>query len=124
MHFTELRIFQIALQLAKEIKEVVFSLPHHWNIPEAKQILESSSSVHSTIAEGFAKRIYQKEFIRFLNMALGSSDECQNHLIALSSKKYLRKDYSGTYERRYKDLSIRILNMIKSVAKKHNIELS
>jgi four helix bundle protein len=124
MHFTELRIFQIALQLAKEIKGVIFSLPHYWNIPEAKQILESSSSVHSTIAEGFAKRIYQKEFIRFLNMALGSSDECQNHLMALCLKGYLGEDCCRPYERRYKDLSIRIFNMIKSVAKKHGIELS
>lgn len=124
MHFTELRIFIIALQLAKETKEVIFSLPKYWNIPEAKQILESSSSVHSTIAEGFAKRVYQKELIRFLNMALGSSDECQNHLIALGAKGYLSKDCCKPFEKKYKDLSIRILNMIKSVAKKHGIELS
>ncbi len=124
MHFTDLKIFQIALQLAKEIKEVIYALPHYWDIPEAKQILESSSSSHSTIAEGFAKRIYQKEFIRFLNMALGSSDECQNHLIALRSKGYLDEGCCKPYEKRYKDLSIRILNMIKSVAKKHEIELS
>ena len=115
MHFTDLRIYQIAIQLVKEIKELVYKIPHYWTIPESSQILESSSSVSSNIAEGFAKRIYPKEFIRFLEMSPGSSDESQNHLISLNKKGHISKEPFDHYFKRYKDLSIRILNTIRVI---------
>lgn len=44
------------------------------------QVKRASKSIASNIAEGFAKRVSEKEFKRFLKIALGSSDEVITHL--------------------------------------------
>ena len=123
MHFTDLRIYGIAIKLAVEIEELVHQIPYYWKINEVHQIKRSSSSVPSNIAEGFAKRIYPREFIRYLNVALGSSDESQSHLIALFKKKHIGKEKFDYYYNQYKNLSIKTLNLIKIVAKNNNIDL-
>jgi len=44
------------------------------------QLTSSAKSVPALVAEGFAKRRSEKEFKRYLEMALGSSDETITHL--------------------------------------------
>ena len=44
------------------------------------QLTNSAKSIAPQIAEGFAKRKSQKEFKRYLEIALGSSDEVITHL--------------------------------------------
>lgn len=45
-----------------------------------KQAKRCGKSIPANIAEGFAKRLYQAEFKRFLLIALGSSDELITHI--------------------------------------------
>lgn len=123
MHFTDLRIYKIAIKLSIEIEELIKEIPYYWTIEESDQIKRSSSSSPSNIAEGFAKRIYPKEFIRYLNIALGSSDETQNHLISLFNKKYINEKIYNYYLNQYKNFSIKTLNFIKTIAKNNNIVL-
>ena len=119
----ELVIYQIALQLAKEIDQLVKQIPHYWNIEECGQILRSSSSVPSNIAEGFAQRFYPKKFIYFLNIAIGSSDESQTHMEKLRNNGHVEIKIADDYIKRYKNLSVRILNFINYLKKKHDITL-
>lgn len=91
MFFTDLRIYQIAIKLSTEIYEISKKIPYYWQIEEINQIKRSSGSVPSNIAEGFGKQIYPKEYIRFLNIALGSSDETQSHIIMLYNKSHISK---------------------------------
>lgn len=119
----ELEIYQIALQLAKEINEIIKQIPHYWNIEECGQILRSSSSVPSNIAEGFAQRFYPRKFIYFLNIAIGSSDESQTHMQKLRNNGHVKIKIADDYIKRYKNLSVRILNFINYLKRKHNIVL-
>lgn len=114
----DLIIYQIALQLATEIAELVKNIPFNWKIGEVNQILRSSSSTSSNIAEGFAQRFYPKQFIRYLNIALGSSDETQNHLRKLRSDGHLSIIRADYYIKRYKNFSVRILNLINHLRQK------
>jgi len=123
MHFKDLRIYQTGIENSIRVEHLTKNTPYHWTIEEVDQIKRSSSSVPANIAEGFAKRIYPKEFIRFLNIALGSSDETQSHLISLFRKKYINKKNFNYYSNQYKNLSIKILNLIKTIAKNNNITL-
>ena len=119
----ELVIYQIALQLAKEIDELIKQIPHYWDIKESDQILRSSSSAPSNIAEGFAQRFYPKKFIYFLNIVIGSSDESQTHMEKLRNNGHVKIEIANSYIKRYKNLSVRILNFINYLKKKHNIIL-
>lgn len=117
----ELVIYQIALQLAKEIDQLVKQIPHYWDIEECGQILRSSSSASSNIQEGFAQRFYPKKFIYFLNISLGSSDESKGHMEKLRNNGHVKPEIADNYIKRYKGLSIKILKFINHLRKKHNI---
>ena len=119
----ELAIYQIALQLAKEINKLIKQIPHDWNIVECKQILRSSSSCSSNIAEGFAQRFYPKQFIKYLYIAMGSSDESQDHMTKLKNNNHIETELANDYIKRCKYLSVKILNFINYLKKKHNIKL-
>jgi len=119
----DLVIYKIALQLAKEIHELTGKIPHYWIIHEVDDIRRSSSSAPSNIAEGFGQRFYTKKFLYYLNIAKGSSDETQNHLQNLLNKKYINNEKTCYYLKRYKNLSVRILNLINYLKEKHNIKL-
>ena len=121
MHYTDLRIYNISLQLAKEMYQLANKIPFNWKIEEVSQIKRSSSSVPSNIAEGFGRRFYPRDYLRFLNYALASSDETQTHLIKLHNNKHIADADFTHYFRAYKDLSIRILNYINYKKQKHNI---
>lgn len=108
----ELRIYQIALQLAGETNKLIKQIPHYWDIEECRQILRSSSSSPSNIAEGFSQRFYTQKFIHYLRIAMGSSDESQDHLAKLRNNKHIDGKIAEHYIFRYKSLSVKILNMI------------
>ena len=50
---------------------------------EGSQIRRSSKSVKSNIVEGFGRRKYQQEYIRFLTYSIASNDETLDHLETL-----------------------------------------
>ena len=120
----DLEVYTISFQLAKEIKELIYKIPHYWTIGEASQILRSSSSVPANIAEGFGQRFYVKKLIAYLNNALGSSDETQNHLRKLNGDGYITDKDANDFLKRYKNLSVKILNWINYLKKKHQVILS
>ncbi len=115
MHFSELRIYKTSIRLAEEIHKLINKEKDYWKVNEYKQIQRSSSSISSNISEGYAKKIYQKELIRYLNIALGSSDETQSHIILMYKKEYIGKIDYEYFLNQYKNLSIKILNFIKRV---------
>ena len=67
MHYDELVIYQLSIKLAGEIKNLAKTIPYNWNIGEVNQIIRSSDSIHSNITEGWSRRFYRRDFIRFLS---------------------------------------------------------
>lgn len=121
MHFNELRIYQISIKLEKEIYEIIQTIPYNWTIEQVDQIKRSSSSISSNIVEGWNRRFYPKDFIRFLSIALGSSDETQHHIRVLYNKSCVDQNFYDKYAKEYKNLSIKILNFINCLRRKYNI---
>jgi len=118
----ELIIHQIATQLATEVVDLIKHIPRYWNINECNQILRSSSSVHANITEGFSHRFYPKQFIRYLSIAIGSSDETKNHLEKLYKDKYIEIKIAQGLIKKYKNLSVRMVNFRNYLRKRHNIK--
>ena len=76
---TNLIIYRNALKLLKPIYKLADLLPPN-EFKLRNQLLSAAKSIAALITEGFAKRRSQIEFKRFLEMALGSSDEVITHL--------------------------------------------
>src|SRR3990167_8534075 len=76
---SDLEVYQEALRLLPEIYSLSRRLPKS-EYDLVLQVRRSSKSIASNISEGFAKRVSEKEFKRFLKIAIGSSDEVITHL--------------------------------------------
>jgi len=73
--YRDLDIYKNAHKLAIEIHEMSLKLPKFELYEEGSQIRKSSKSIKSTIVEGFGRRRYKQEFIKFLTYSLASCDE-------------------------------------------------
>ena len=83
------------------------------------QILNSARSIPAHIAEGFAKRRSQKEYRRFLEMAIGSSDETITHLRIIASAKFsaIKQETCSVLVDKYTILSKQLNKYIQTVSK-------
>jgi four helix bundle protein len=82
--YRDLRVWQAARALSIEVHRMTLEkLPRFEMHEEAAQIRRSAKSVRSNIVEGFGRRRYRLEFIKFLVYAEASCDETTDHLETL-----------------------------------------
>ena len=118
--YRDLDIYKKAHKLAVEIHEMSLKLPKFEMYEEGSQIRRSSKSIKSNIVEGFGRRRYKQEFIKFLTYSLASCDETTDHLDNLYDTKSLRDETKYTYFcEEYDHLGKMISNFIKSVESGH-----
>jgi four helix bundle protein len=121
MSYRNLEIWQVARQLAIDIHKMTLTkLPNFEMFEVGSQIRRSTKSVKSSIVEGYGRRTYKQEFLRFLTYAIASNDETIDHLETLFETESLRD--KELYEELHKGLQTlgRKLNrFIKSVEKQH-----
>jgi four helix bundle protein len=79
-NFREIKIWQEALLMVKEVYLFSSKLPKEEKYGITSQINRSAVSIPSNIAEG-SGRTTNKEFVRFLEIAISSSYELETQLI-------------------------------------------
>ena len=103
MSYKKLEIWQLARELVIDIhKMTINELPKFEMYEEGSQIRKSIKSAKSTIVEGYGRRRYKQEYIRFLTYAIGSTYETTDHLETLFETESLRD------EKLYKNLHKRV----------------
>ena len=117
--YRDLEIYQLSHRLAVEIHKVSLNLPRFELYEEGSQIRKSSKGVPSTIVEGFGRRRYKNDFIRFLVYSHSSCDETIEHLQLLFDTESLDKDIFDHYFDEYTNLSKKIYRFIQSVEEGH-----
>ncbi|MDA3893064.1 MAG: four helix bundle protein [Salinivirgaceae bacterium] len=81
MSYKKQEIWQLSRELVIDIHKMTLTeLPKFEMYEEVSQIRPSSKSVRSNIVEGYGRRRYKTEYIRFLIFALSSNDETIDHL--------------------------------------------
>lgn len=123
MSYRKLEIWQEARDLSILIHEMTFTLPKFEKFEEAQQIRRSSKSVRSNIVEGYGRRRYKPEFIRFLVISQASNDEPIDHLETLFETKSLtdKQTFENLHQRLQKQ-GRKINNFIKVVETDHNTD--
>ncbi len=122
MSYKNLDIWKLASELVVDIHKLSLNeLPKFELYEEGSQIRRSMKSVKSNIVEGYGRRQYKQEFIRFLIYSLSSNDETIDHLETLYGTGSLKNEnlYNNLHNR-LEILGKMINNFIKSVEKKHN----
>lgn len=116
-NYKDLEIYQLAHTLAVEIHQMTLTrLPKFEMYEEGSQIRRSSKSVPSTIVEGFGRRRYKNEFVRFLTYALSPCDETKEHLDLVSESGSLKdRDCPAYFTQKYDELGKKITRFTQSV---------
>ncbi len=81
--FNDLEIYQIAFNLSIRVHEASLTLPQFELYEQGSQIRRSSKSIKNNIAEGYGRKRYKAEYIRFLVFAHASCDEVNSQLDTL-----------------------------------------
>jgi four helix bundle protein len=90
MNYRNLKVWQVARELVVSIHDMTITrLPKFEMFEEGSQIRRAIKSVKSNIAEGYGRRRYKQEFVRFIDYALASCDETADHLDTLIATKSL-----------------------------------
>ena len=117
-------IWQEARQIVLDIHKMTLNeLPRFELYEEGSQIRRSIKSVKSNIVEGYGRRRYKQEFIRFLTYSLASCDETTDHLETLYESESLKDE--ALYQDLHKRLQIlgkKINLFIQSVEKEHRTD--
>ena len=113
--YRDLDIYKISLELFYMVHPLSLKLPKYEMFELGSQLRRSSDSVVTNIVEGYGRKNYKADFIRFLTFSWASCLETVNHLEKID---YLYKgiiDNLSELIDRYNELSAKIFNFIKYV---------
>ena len=114
--YRELDIYNDSKKLAIEVHKVTLLLPKFELYEEGSQIRRSSKSVTAMIVEGYGRKRYKADFIKFLIYAQAECDETIVHLDFLFETESLKdKNKYDDLRSRYDLLSKRINKFIQWV---------
>ena len=89
-NFKKLQIWQQGMELVKEVYKLSKSLPSSEKYGLTNQITRAAVSIPSNIAEG-SSRNSEKDYRRFLQIALGSSFEIETQLLIMQDLKLVHE---------------------------------
>ena len=92
MSYKKLQIWILAREVVIEIHQMTMQLPNFELYEEGSQIRKSSKTTKATIVEGYGRRRYKQDWIKFLVYALSSNDETMDHLENLWDTKSLNDE--------------------------------
>jgi four helix bundle protein len=83
MSYKRLKIWSLAREISIDIHKMSLNLPRFELYEAGSQIRRSSKSIRSNIVEGYGRRKYKNDYIRFLTYSHSSVLETRDHLEAL-----------------------------------------
>lgn len=92
MSYKNLQIWQLAREVVIDIHAMSLELPKFELYEQGSQIRRSSKTIKSAIVEGYGRRRYKADWIKFLIIALSSNDETIDHLETLFETKSLTNE--------------------------------
>ena len=109
--YRELEVYKQSKLLAIKVHKLSLSLPKFELYEEGSQVRRSSKAVTSAIVEGYGRRRYKNEFIRYLVVAQSECDETRVHLDFLFETELIKD------EKIYQDLSVAYEALSKQINK-------
>ncbi|MCI0443850.1 four helix bundle protein [bacterium] len=120
MNYRDLEVYRLSHELAVEIHRMTLSeLPRYEQFEEASQIRRSAKSISVNIVEGFGRRRFKAEYVRFLIFSHASCDETIEHLSLLKDTNSLKKERAEYFLSKYDVLGRKISRFIDGVEISH-----
>ncbi|MEW6232209.1 MAG: four helix bundle protein [Chloroflexota bacterium] len=115
-NYEDSEVYKLAKQLAVVIHRMTFEeLPKFDMYEEGSQIRRSSKSIVANFVEGYGRRTYRAEYLKFLTYALASCDETKAHLELLHETGSLKPDRFHYFYDDYRTLGGKLYNLRQAV---------
>ena len=79
-NYKDLEIYQMAYSLAIDVHKMSLKLPNYELYEQGSQVRRSSKSIKDNIVEGYGRRKYKNEYLKFLIYAQSSCDETMSQI--------------------------------------------
>ncbi|HEV8271357.1 MAG TPA: four helix bundle protein [Chitinophagaceae bacterium] len=120
MSYRKLQIWILAREVVIEIHGMTMKLPKFELYEEGSQIRKSSKTTKATIVEGYGRRRYKQDWIKFLVYALSSNDETMDHLENLWDTRSLTDELIYTTLKNKIEILGKMLNkFLQAVEQEH-----
>ncbi len=119
-NYQDLDIYKISLELFLETHKASFLLPKYELYELGSQLRRSADSINSNIVEGYGRKKYKQDFLKFLIYSHSSNDETINHIRKIVM---LYPDLQETFvplQQKYDVLGAKINAFIQYVEKNWN----
>ncbi len=119
--YKDLEIYQMAHQLGVDIHKFTFSLPRFELYETGTQLRRASKSISANIVEGYSRRQYKAEFIRFLVYSHSSCNETIEWLEYIGDCHQELKNESEELSHRLDKLGRKVNRFISAVERNHKV---
>jgi len=116
MDIDDLRVYQLAMQLAEKVWDIVIRWDSFAKYSIGKQYTEAADSIGSNISEGFG-RFHFKDSKNFLYYSRGSLYETRTWTIKAHNRNLVTEEEFKELIENIHDLSIRLNNYINTIGK-------
>ena len=113
--YRELKVYEKSYEAAKMVYIISKGMPQSEQFGLTSQIRRASTSVPLNIAEGYGKQAGDKEVLRFLQMARGSSVEMQVLVNMLKDFGYISDEVYKETINQYEEIGKMISGLMKSI---------
>jgi len=115
--YKDLEIYNLSYDLAIRVHRMSLELPKYEIYEEGSQARRSSKGITSSIVEGYGRKRYKADFIRFLVYAHASCDETILHLNFIKDTDKLTEEKISSFLNEYDQLGRKINKFIEYVEK-------
>jgi four helix bundle protein len=114
--YRDLEIYKESKRLALEVHKITLGLPKFECYEEGSQLRRSSKSICAAIVEGYGRRRYRGDFIRYLIISHAECDETILHLdFIYETHSFKDSDLYNLLKNEYEILSKKINRFINWV---------
>ncbi len=114
--FTKLRVWEDAIQLFKFVYNSTKNIPYELS-KSRNNLLDASHSISRNIAEGYSRKNL-KEYLNFLNIALGSCGELFSGMVSFKEIQILGEEKFDEFDELHYKVENELINLIRSLQKK------
>ncbi len=118
--YKDLEIYNLSYNLAVKVHEMSLNLPQFELYEEGDQLRRCTKGITSCIVEGYGRRRYKAEFVKFLVYAHASCDETILHLNFIKATHKLDEKEIDLFIDSYDQLGGKINKFIQFVEDRWN----
>ena len=119
MKLEELQVYNLSMDLAEKIWDIVIRWDYFQKDTIGKQLVRAADSIASNLSEGFG-RYHYKESVNFSYYSRGSLYETKTWLTKATNRKLIQPDSFNTFMEEIDNIGIKLNNYIKSIGRTSN----